>query len=132
MLTVNVAGELVPPPSAGLVTVTPNAPAVSSAVDGTVAVIVVAVCVKIVTAVVPTLADEFATKLVPVIVIVNAAAPLRQLDGEIADTVGTGLFTLTENAVLTPPPGVGFVAVILSVPCAAKLAAGIVTVRVPS
>jgi len=58
------------------------------------------------------------TKFAPLTVRVNAAPPRVVLAGDNEVTAGTGLFI--ENVVVpeVPPPGVGFVTVILAEPAA--------------
>jgi hypothetical protein len=75
------------------------------------------------------LTTEVATKLVPFIVSVKVASPTFLLVGKILVVVGTGLFTVNVCAFEMPPPGAGFVTVILNVPAVVRSLAGIVAVN---
>jgi hypothetical protein len=78
----------VPPPGAGLVTVTAAVLAEAMAAAGTAAVNCVALTNVVVPAVPPKLTVEPVTKFVPLIVSVNAAPPAAALLGEIVVIVG--------------------------------------------
>jgi hypothetical protein len=65
------------------------------------------------------------TKLVPFTVSVNASSPTFFVDGEMLLVVGTKLFTVNVCALDVPPPGAGFVTVMLNVPALVKSVAGI-------
>ena len=71
------------------------------------------------------LTTEVGMKFVPFTVSVKVASPALLEVGEIEVVVGTGLFTVKTSALDVPPPGVGFVTVILNVPAAVKSEAGI-------
>jgi hypothetical protein len=93
----------VPPPGAGLVTITAAVPAEAMAAAGMAAVSCVELTNVVTGAVTPKLIVETATKLVPLIVSVKPAAlPATALVGEIAVIVGTGLPPAPVAAV--PPP----------------------------
>jgi hypothetical protein len=81
----------VPPPGAGLVTVTPSISTEAIAVAGMAAVNCVALTNVVVAAIPPKLTIEAAMKFVPLIVRVKAALPTAALLGEIVVMVGAGL-----------------------------------------
>lgn len=91
----------VPPPGAGLVTVTAAVPVEVMAVAGIAAVSCVALTNVVVRDVPPKVTAEAAVKFVPLIVSVKAAPPAMALFGEIVLIVGARLL-LTVEAV--PPP----------------------------
>ena len=66
-------------------------------------------------------------KLLPLIVNANAAPPAVALVGEIEVTVGTTLAIVNDSALDIPPPGAGFVIVMLMLVTVAMSGAGIVT-----
>jgi len=113
----------VPPPGAGLVTVTLNVPAVAMSP----AVMDAVICVAFTNVVVLAAPLKFTTdevlKLVPFTVSVKALPPAVVFVGESVAIVGTGLFTVNEALPDVPPPGAGFVTVTLNVPAAATSAA---------
>ena len=78
----------VPPPGAGLVTVTASVPVESMLEAGIAAVNCVELTNVVAGADPPKLTIEAATKFVPLIVSVKAALPARLLFGEIVATVG--------------------------------------------
>jgi hypothetical protein len=80
-----------PPPGAGLVTVTVTGPAVANEVAGTITTSCVGVCDWIGSGVAPKLTVEAAMKFVPVIVSVVASEPATTLDGDSDVMIGTGL-----------------------------------------
>jgi hypothetical protein len=84
-------GLEVPPPGAGLVTVTAGVPVEAMAAAGMAAVNCVELTNVVVGAAPPKLTIEAATKLVPLIVSVRAAPPATALFGEIAVIVGVEL-----------------------------------------
>ena len=96
----------VPPPGAGLATVTLTVPAVAVSA----AVIEAFTCVALTKVVVFAVPLKFSTddalKFVPVTVSVTEA-PFVALAGESEVIVGTGLFTLNTVFPLVPPPGAG-------------------------
>ncbi len=112
-LMVNVELPDVPPPGAGLVTVTCPVPAVVRSA----AVIAAVTCVALMYVVVRLDPFQFTTEPlmnpVPVTVKVNAAVPAVALAGDSVLIVGTGFAALIVNAALpdVPPPGVGLVTV---------------------
>jgi hypothetical protein len=112
----------VPPPGAGLVTVTLIVPDVAVSV----AVINAFTCVALRNVVVFAVPLKFSTddelKFVPVTVRVKAA-PFVALVGESETSVGKGLFTVNGEFPDVPPPGAGFVTVTLNVPAVAICAA---------
>jgi hypothetical protein len=81
----------VPPPGAGLVTVTAGVPAEAMAAAGMAAVNCVELMNVVAGADAPKLTIEAATKFVPLIVSVKAAPPAAAPFGEIVVTVGVGL-----------------------------------------
>jgi hypothetical protein len=130
LVTLKLTPAEVPPPGAGLVTVTGNVPTVAIS-----AVVIAAVTWVELTKVV-ILADPLKftvaplTKFVPVTVRVNAAPPAVALEGERAVIAGTGLLTVSVWVALVPPPGVGFVTLTLTDPAVLSCVAGIVIVKV--
>ena len=123
----NVEIPEVPPPGAGLVTVTLNVPAVAMSA----AVIAAVTCVALTNVVVFAAPLKFTTDAdtnpVPFTVSVNAVPPLIALVGESDVIVGAGLFTANDEFPDVPPPGAGFVTVTFNDPavaiCAAVIAA---------
>ena len=87
-MTVKFTGFEVPPPCAGLVTVTANVPVETILEAGIVAVNCVEFTNVVASADAPKLTIEPATKFVPLIVSVKAGPPARPLFGEIVATVG--------------------------------------------
>src|SRR5580704_18236975 len=81
----------VPPPGAGLVTVTASVPAEATLATGMVAVNSEELTNVVAIADPPKLTIEAATKFVPLIVSVNAARPTTVVSGEIVEIVGVGL-----------------------------------------
>lgn len=84
----------VPPPGAGLVTVTADAPVDEMAAAGMAAVNCVELTNVVVGEVPPKLTIEAAMKFVPVMVSMKAAPPAAEVFGEIAVIVGVGLDAL--------------------------------------
>ena len=121
----------VPPPGAGLKTVTVAVPAVAMSVAGIAAVSWVEET-KVVVRSAPfhrTLDEE--TKLVPLTVRVNADPPAVAELGERELRAGTGLFAavmVKVNPPEVPPPGVGLKTVTLAVPAVAISVAGMAAV----
>src|SRR2546425_167961 len=68
---------------------------------------------------------EFVTKFVPLTVSVKAPSPTFLLVGKMLVVVGAGLLTVNVCALEVPPPGVGFVTVMLNVPAVVRSLAGI-------
>jgi hypothetical protein len=90
LVMVKFTGLEVPPPGAGLVTVTANVPVETMLEAGMAAVNCVELTNVVVGAAPPKLAIEATTKFVPLIVSVNAPPPATTLFGEIAVIVGVG------------------------------------------
>jgi len=122
-LTVKVCALDVPPPGAALTTVMLDVPALAMSA----AVIAAVTCVVDTNVVVRAAPLKFTaepeTKFVPVTVSVNAASPEFFVAGEILVVVGAGLLTVRVCALDVPPPGAGFVTVMLGVPAVATSAA---------
>ena len=124
---VKVSAFEVPPPGAGLTTVTDAVPAVATRAALTIA----ANCnplTKVVVRDAPFhLTDEAAIKFVPLTVRVNCAAPAVILAGESEVAVGAGLLgtglMVNAKAFDVPPPGVPLKTVTLAVPAVAISAA---------
>jgi len=116
LLTVKVCAFDVPPPGVALRTVIEKVPAEVTSEAGIDAVSWV-VLTKVVVRFDPlkrTVDPE--TKLVPLTVSVKIASPAFLDVGEILVVAGTGLLTVNTCALEVPPPGVGFVTVMLKVP----------------
>ena len=111
----------VPPPGAGLNTVTVPLPTDAILAAGTDAVRDVALTNVVVRAVPFHFTTEVPTKLVPVSVKVNVAPPAKPEAGEMDVSVGTGLL-MVKVAVVSefPPPGPGLFAPTAAVPPVAK------------
>jgi hypothetical protein len=93
-VTVKFIGTEVPPPGAGLVTVTVSVP-VEAMLDAGMAAVNCVELTNVVAGAEPLkLTIEAATKFVPLIVSVKAALPARLLFGEIVVIVGVGLDSL--------------------------------------
>ena len=119
LLIVNVTGADVPPPGAGLNTVTgTRAPVAISAA-------VIAACNLLLFRNVVVRGEPFhcttdvETKFVPVAVSVNAAPPAILVFGAIDVSVGARLSMVNVRALDVPPPGDGFFTVTLAVPALA-------------
>ena len=121
-LIVNVTAFDVPPPGAGLATVTGTAAAVAMSAAAIAALSCVAL-MKVVTSALPLkLATELFTKFEPLMVKVNAPDPATAVAGSSAVIAGTGLFaaeTVKVTAFEAPPPGVGLATVTGSDPAVA-------------
>lgn len=115
-LTVNVEASEVPPPGAGLVTVTGKLPAVAMSPAVIAAVTCVALTNVVVLALPLNFTEEVETKPVPFTVKVNAAPPAVAPLGERDVIVGAGLFTVKVDEADVPPPGAGLVTVTGNVP----------------
>jgi hypothetical protein len=90
LVTVKLIAFEVPPPGAGLVTVTAGVPVEAMLAAGMAAVICVEFTNVVASAAPPKLTIEAATKLVPLIVSVKAAPPATALFGEIVVICGVG------------------------------------------
>ncbi len=124
LLIVNVIEADVPPPGAGFTTVTAAVPAVAKSASGTTAVRVVALTNVVVSGVPFQSTTDAATKLVPVIVSVDPAAPAV---ADVCDSdvrVGAGLLIAKEIAVEVPPAGAAFTTVTFAVPAVARSPTG--------
>ncbi len=123
LFTVNCELPDMPPPGAGLVTVTLKVPAaaISAAVMDAVTCVALTIAVVFAAPLKFTTDDEL--KFVPFTVSVNAAPPANPLVGESVVIVGSGLFTVNGELPDAPPPGLGLVTITLNVPAAAMSAA---------
>jgi hypothetical protein len=117
---------LVPPPGAGLTTVTESVPAVDTSPAGSVALSVPSPLSVVVNTVPPTEICEPEMKLLPATVIPSVDAPTANDDGMTDVIAGTGLVTLKSSVLLVPPPGAGLITVIDRFPALVKALAGIV------
>jgi len=130
-LIVNAAVPDVPPPGAGLVTVTCPVPAAAMSA----AVIAAVTCIVLTYVVVRLDPFQFTTDPLmnpfPPTVSVNAAVPAVALAGDSPIIAGTGFVPLTVKVVLpdVPPLGAGFVTVTCPVPAVAMSAAVIAAVN---
>src|SRR5262249_53297239 len=106
-LIVNVAATEVPPPGAGLNTVTEAEPAAARSLAAIEAWSLVVLTNVVVRAAPFQLTTELVTKPVPFTASVNAALPATTTLGESDVTAGTGLFTAKLAAAEVPPPGAG-------------------------
>jgi hypothetical protein len=115
LFTVKVTAFDVPPPGAGLVTVTLRVPAVATSEAWTAAVNFVALTKVVVRTFPLKLTVDVLMKFVPFTVRVNAALFANALVGEMVVMVGAGFGAETTKvtAVDVPPPGDGFVTVTL-------------------
>jgi hypothetical protein len=129
LLMVNVAEFEVPPPGAGLTTVTDAVPAVATLAAGTAAVSCVEETKVVVKAEPFQLTFEVETKLVPLTVKVNAPLPAVVEVGLIELMFGTGLLIVNVCELDTGP--VEFFTVTETVPAVATFAAGTVAVICP-
>src|SRR5947208_557213 len=118
--TVNCCALEVPPPGAGFVTVILNVPAVARSVAGIAAVSCVALTKVVVRAEPLKFTVELETKFVPFTVSGKAASVTDLLVGEMLAVVGVALFTVNTCALDVPPPGAGFVTVMLNVPAVVR------------
>jgi hypothetical protein len=128
LLMLKVTEFEVPPPGAGLTTVTDAVPAVATLAAGTVAVSCVEETNVVVRAEPFQSTVEVETKLVPFTVKVNEPLPAVVEVGLIEVIVGTGLLMVKVTEFEVPPPGAGFTTVTDAVPPVATLAAGMVAV----
>src|ERR1044071_4308902 len=120
-LTVNVDPAVVPPPSAGLNTVTCAVPALAISLVEIATDTFVALTKVVVRAAPFQFTTDPFTKPVPLTVRMNAALPAVALDGVRLPTVGIGLSPLMMNAdpAEVPPPGAGLNTVTWVVPALA-------------
>lgn len=120
----------VPPPGAGVNTVTLAVPAVAMSEAGIAAVNCVALTNVVVRALPFHCTIEALVKFVPLTVKVNATPPATPELGLIAVVVGAGAAALIVKvtALDVPPPGVGLKTVTLAVPAEAMSEAGIAAV----
>ena len=124
-LIVKVAAEEVPPPGAGVETVTLAVPAVAMSA-GVIAAVRLVLETKVVVRALPfhwTMEDD--TKFVPVTVRVKAALPASMELGFSEVSVGAGLLIVNSCALEVPPPGAGVETVTFAVPAVAMSAAAI-------
>src|SRR6266404_29508 len=128
LLTEKVCAAEVPPPGAGVTTVTEAVPVAARSAAGIAAVSCVALT-KVVVRAAPfhwTVAPF--TKPLPVSVSVKPAPPTMALDGDSVVSAGAGLLIVKVCAAEVPPPGAGVTTVTDAVPVAATSAAGIAAV----
>jgi hypothetical protein len=116
LLTGNVQVPELPPPGDGLVTVTLTDAALVISLAGTCAVSCVLPTNVVVRATPFQLITAPLTKFVPLAVKVKAAPPAFALAGDNELIVGRGLLIGNVHAPEVPPPGAGFVTVMLAVP----------------
>src|SRR5436190_1904523 len=116
LFTVNVCAAVVPPPGAGVTTVTDAVVAAARSETGIAAVSCVALprVVVRVAPFQPTLAPT--SNAVPVSVSVNPAPPAVALEGDSAVSVGPPALTGRLSAADVPPPGAAVVTVTLAMP----------------
>ena len=118
----------VPPPGAGLVTVTGTDPTVVTSVAGTVAVNCVALTKVVARAAPLNLTTEVLTNPVPFTISGKPAEPAKIMEGDSEVITGAGLFAtvmVSVSAFDVPPPGAGLVTVIDAEPAFAISVAGI-------
>jgi xanthosine utilization system XapX-like protein len=123
LLIVKVCAPEVPPPGAGLVTVTFTEPAVAMSVARIAAVICVALTKVVALAAPLKFTTDEELKFVPFTVSVKPAPPAVALVGEIDVVVGTGLLTGKFMGAEGPPPGAGLLTMTGKDPAAAMSAA---------
>ncbi len=133
-LMVNVRAFEVPPPGAGVTTVTGALPAVPMSLAGIAAVTWPALTNVVVRAAPFQRTSEVPTKLLPFTVSVNAAPPAAVLVGASDVSAGTGLGALMVNvsAFEVPPPGAGVTTVTGALPAVAMSLARIAAVTWPA
>jgi hypothetical protein len=128
LLTVRVTADDVPPPGAGLNTVTDRLPAEAMSLAGIAAVSWV-LLLKVVVRFEPfTRTTDPDTKLLPFTVSVNAALPAVTVLGKMLVSEGAGFATLTVSWPEVPPPGAALTTVIERLPAEAMSLAGIADV----
>src|SRR5206468_3255993 len=123
--TGNACAAEVPPPGAGVNTVTCGVPAVAMSAAVIAAVSCVALTEVVVRAAPFHCTAEPLMNPVPFTVSVKSAPPKSVLDGDSDEAVGTALFIESVRAAEVPPPGVGVTTVTEAVPAVAMSAAGI-------
>jgi len=122
-------GSVVPPPGAGLATVTAALPAEAMSLAKIAAVNCVALT-KVVVRLAPFQCTvEAVTNPEPFTVSVNAPEPASVLDGDSELIVGGGLLMVNAAALVDPPPGVGLNTVTFTVPPVAMSLAKIAAVN---
>src|SRR6185436_20616867 len=104
LLTLKVCAAELPPPGAGLVTVTVAPPVAPRSLAGTLAVRLVLLTKVVVSAAPFQLTTLPLTKFDPVTVRVNAAPPMIPAEGEIELTLGPGLVAFPPPPPLDPAP----------------------------
>jgi hypothetical protein len=129
LFTVTTCAFEEPPPGAGLATVMLNVPAVVRSLAGIAAVTLMLLAKVVVRGEPAKLTTEVDTKFVPFTVRVKAPLPRVALAGEMLVVVGPLLFTVRVCALDVPPPGAGFVTVMLNVPPVVRSLAGIAAVN---
>ena len=127
-MIVNVTELDVPPPGAGLTTVTEAVPTAATFAAGTMAVSLIEETNVVTNAEPFQLTVEVETKLVPFTVRVNWALPTVVEVGLIEVMVGTGLLIVKVTEFEVPPPGGGLTTVTDAVPAVATFAAGTIAV----
>jgi len=131
LVIVNVDTPDLPPPGAGLLTVTLAVPALATSAADTDAVSLL-LLTKVVASAAPfQLTAEEDTKLPPLTVSVNAVPPAVTVVGATAEIAGTGLVLviLRSDTADVPPPGAGLLTVTLAVPALAMSEAETEAVR---
>src|SRR5438874_1040926 len=128
LLTLNVCAAEVPPPGAGVTTVTDAVAAVARSEAGMAAVSCVALTKVVVRAAPFQRTPEALTKLLPFTVSVNAAPPTLALEGESDVSDGAGVVIVNVWAPDVPPSTPGIVTVTWALPAAAISEAGIAAV----
>src|SRR5207249_4118769 len=118
----------IPPPGAGVATVTCAVPAVAMSAAEMAAVSCVALTNVVVRAAPFQRTSEAATKPLPVTVTVKAAPPTVALAGATVESVGTGALVMNVRAADVPPPGAGLNTVTEAVPGVATSTAGMAAV----
>src|SRR5262249_34366317 len=124
------AARDVPPPGAGVTTVTDTLPALLRSLAGIAAVRLVAPTNVVVRGAPFHCTTDDDTKPAPVTVSVNPLAPTVAAPGFRLLSVGAGLFTVKLAGVDVPPPGVGVARVTADVPAVSRSEAGMVVVSV--
>src|SRR6267143_2550975 len=128
LVTVKACAAEVPPPGAGVTTVTCGVPAAATSAAAMVAVSWVALTKVVVRAAPFQRTPEVLTKLLPFTVSVNAAPPTLALEGESDVSDGAGVVIVNAWAPEVPPSTPGIVTVTWALPAAAISEAGIAAV----
>jgi len=125
-LIVKVSAPEVPPPGAGLTTVTVAPPCVATSAAGTCAVNSATFTNVVASAVDPHITVDSVVKVTPIAVTVsgNVALPAVTLVGEMLLIIGTTAETVNVSALDVPPPGAGVTTVTEAVPSVFSSAAG--------